>query len=53
MDGGSEVCLEQKVERLYESGMSSGEIASVMGVDPDWVEALITLWSGEDESDRG
>lgn len=49
MDGGSEACLEQKVERLYESGMTAREIAAEMGVDVGWVEALISMWEPEEE----
>lgn len=54
MDEGSEACLEQEVERLYESGMTAEEIASKMGVDAGWVESLVLMWEGgepEEESD--
>jgi hypothetical protein len=37
-----EVCLVQEVERLRRLGHSDGEIASRMGVDPSWVETLIS-----------
>ncbi len=36
-----EVCLEEEVERLRRSGMSTPEIAREMGVDEGWVESLI------------
>ena len=51
MDNRGEVCLEEEVERRREAGMSAGEIARDMGVDPGWVEALISAWgdSPEDE----
>lgn len=47
MDGGSEVCLEQEVEKLWDSGMSAGEIADAMGVDSGWVESLTLMWSSD------
>jgi hypothetical protein len=51
LDNRGEVCLEEEVERRREAGMSAGEIARDMGVDPGWVEALISAWgdSPEDE----
>lgn len=42
----SEVCFEETVERLWLSGKSSAEISREMGVDPGWVEALISTWEG-------
>lgn len=47
MEDRGEVCFEEKVERLWRSGNSTGEIAEMMGVDPTWVEQLISLWSPE------
>ncbi|MBA2346006.1 MAG: hypothetical protein H0V83_13090 [Rubrobacter sp.] len=44
MDNRGEVCLQEEVERRRNSGMSAGEIARDMGVDPGWVEALISAW---------
>ena len=41
-----EVCFEEVVERLWESGFSAGEISREMGVAPEWVEALISSWEG-------
>jgi len=38
-----EVCLEEEVERLRRSGMSTPEIAREMGVDEGWVESLISM----------
>lgn len=52
MDDTREVCLEQKVERLYESGFSTVEIAREMDVDEGWVEALISFWDPEGETGR-
>jgi hypothetical protein len=43
-----EVCLAEEVERFRRLGLSDGEIASEMGVDPSWVETVVS--SGEDES---
>jgi DNA-directed RNA polymerase specialized sigma24 family protein len=44
------VCLEEEVERLRRSGMSSREIAREMGVDEGWVESLISMSADEDSS---
>ena len=44
MEGGEGVCLEAEVERLWNSGMDVGEIARKMGVDREWVEALVSMW---------
>ncbi len=44
----SEVCLEEEVERLRRSGMSTREIAREMGVDEGWVETLISMLPDED-----
>jgi hypothetical protein len=48
MEDGREVCLEEEVERLRSSGMSTVEIARTMGVDEGWVEQLISMSAGED-----
>lgn len=55
MEGGEEVCLEAKVERLACQGLSAEEIAREMGVDPGWVESLLSIWSsaGSDREDSG
>lgn len=41
MEDRREVCLEEEVERLRRSGMSTSEIARAMGVDEGWVEGLV------------
>ncbi len=46
MEGG-EVCLEEEVEKMWRSGMSNEEISEKMGVDPAWVESLVSMWGGE------
>ena len=53
MEGQSEVCFEEEVERMRRSGMSKDEIAQKMGVDPSWVESLISLWEGEGNEQEG
>ena len=53
MEGKGEVCLEEEVERLRRSGMSTDEIAQKMGVDPGWVESLISMWGIEEPSAAG
>ena len=53
MENKGEVCLEEEVDRLRRSGMSTDEIAQKMGVDPNWVESLISMWAGEDSSTAG
>ena len=52
MEDRREVCLEEEVERLRSSGMSSSEIARAMGVDESWVEQLISLSAGGDHPGR-
>lgn len=47
MEGRGEVCFEEVVGRLWSSGMSAGEIGREMGVDPVWVESLISTWEGD------
>jgi transposase len=44
------VCLEEEVDRLRRSGMSTDEIAQKMGVDPAWVESLASMWEDIDSS---
>ena len=51
MDNRGEVCLEEEVERRRNSGMSANEIARDMGVDPGWVEALISGWEDPPSDD--
>ncbi len=43
MEEKGEVCLQEEVGRLWEAGLSEGEIARKMGVDPGWVEAVISM----------
>lgn len=43
------VCLEEEVERMRRSGMTTDEISQKMGVDPTWVESLVSMV--EDEED--
>lgn len=53
MDNKGEVCLEEEVEKRRRSGMSTDEIAQDMGVDPAWVESLISMVEVEDFSTTG
>lgn len=53
MEDRGEVCFEEVVERLWGSGLSSGEISREMGVDRGWVEALISAWEGPAQRDAG
>jgi len=50
LDNKGEVCLEEEVERRRRSGMSTDEIAQDMGVDPAWVESLVSMTEDEDSS---
>ncbi len=50
MDNKGEVCLEEEVERRRRSGMSTDEIAQDMGVDPAWVQSLVSMVEVEDSS---
>ena len=45
-----EVCLEEEVEKRRRSGMTTDEIAQDMGVDPAWVESLVSMVEVEDSS---
>ncbi|MBX6764021.1 MAG: hypothetical protein K6T51_03050 [Rubrobacteraceae bacterium] len=49
MEGGEGVCLEAEAERLWRSGMDPQEISERMGVDPGWVEALVSMWEPEEQ----
>ncbi len=53
MSNRGEVCLEEEVEKRRRSGMSTDEIAQDMGVDPAWVESLISMVEVEDSSTAG
>ena len=50
MDNKGEVCLEEEVEKRRCSGMSTDEIAQDMGVDPAWVESLVSMTEVEASS---
>jgi len=51
MEEKGEVCLQEEVGRLWEAGLSEGEIARRMGVDPGWVEAVISMIDPPDRED--
>ena len=50
MDNKGEVCLEEEVEKRRRSGMSTEEIAQDMGVDPAWVQSLVSMTEGGESS---
>ncbi len=50
MDNKGEVCLEEEVEKRRRSGMSTEEIAQDMGVDPAWVQSLVSMAEGRESS---
>ncbi len=52
MEGQGEVCLEEEVERRRRAGMSPEEIAREMGLDPGWVESLVSMSEGSSTEDR-
>ena len=52
MENKGEVCLEEEVERMRRSGMATTEIAQKMGVDPSWVESLVSMWEGGEPSEE-
>jgi DNA-directed RNA polymerase specialized sigma24 family protein len=52
LDNKGEVCLEEEVERRRRSGMSTEEIAQDMGVDPTWVQSLVSMVEGADHSEE-
>jgi len=43
LDNRGEVCLEEEVEKRRRSGMTTEEIAQDMGVDPAWVQSLVSM----------
>ncbi len=53
MEEGREVCLEEEVERLRRSGMSTAEISRTMGVEESWVEQLVSMSAGGDQPAPG
>jgi hypothetical protein len=50
LDNKGEVCLEEEVEKRRRSGMSTNEIAQDMGVDPAWVQSIVSMVEVEDSS---
>jgi DNA-binding CsgD family transcriptional regulator len=50
MDNKGEVCLEEEVEKMRRSGMSTEEISQKMGVDPAWVESLVSTWEAGEQT---
>ncbi len=50
MEEKGELCLQEEVARLRDAGLSGDEIARKIGVDPGWVESLISML--EPEKDR-
>ena len=50
MDNKGEVCLEEEVEKRRRSGMSAEEISQDMGVDPAWVQSIVSMVEPEDSS---
>jgi len=50
LENKGEVCLEEEVERRRRSGMSTEEIAQDMGVDPAWVQSLVSMVEDTDTS---
>jgi hypothetical protein len=50
LDNRGEVCLEEEVEKRRRSGMSTEEIAQDMGVDPAWVQSLVSMMEGGESS---
>ncbi len=53
MESKGEVCLEEEVEKRRRSGMSTDEISQDLGVDPSWVESLVSMVVDEDSSTTG
>jgi hypothetical protein len=49
-----EVCLAEEVEHLRQLGLSDEEVASKLGVDPSWVETLVSPEQEEpDQESKG
>ena len=49
MEEKGELCLQEEVGRLWEAGLSGDEIARRMGVDPGWVEVVISMIGPEED----
>ena len=47
MEEKGELCLQEEVGRLWKAGLSVEEIARKMGVDPVWVESLVSMFDPE------
>ena len=54
MEEKGELCLQEEVPRLRDAGLSGDEIARRMGVDPWWVEAVISMIdpTGREDAER-
>jgi hypothetical protein len=50
MENKGEVCLEEEVDRMRRSGMSTDEIAQQMGVDQAWVESIVEMMPDGDSA---
>ncbi len=51
MEEKGELCLQEEVARLRDVGLSGDEIARKMGVDPGWVEVVISMIDPPDRED--
>ena len=54
MEERGEVCLAEKAERLWRSGLGVDEISRRMGVDAAWVDTVVAphMQDGQPEPDR-
>jgi hypothetical protein len=52
LENRGEVCFEEEVERLRRYGMSVDEISQQMGVDPAWVQSLMSMWGDENSGEE-
>lgn len=52
MEERGEVCLAEEAERLRRSGLSVEDVSRRMGVDPAWVESVVSPCQ-EDEHRSG
>lgn len=53
MEEHGEVCLQEEVERLWDSGMPEEEIARRMGMDPGWVSSVVSMLAPEEARHDG
>ncbi len=51
MESKGEVCLEEEVDKRRRSGMSTNEIAQDMGLDPAWVQSIVSMVADEEPSE--